>query len=68
MGHQAVFQWKKTVFVLASLILSAFVRPQHAVLHCNHVREKDGIWAVLAMLSILASKQTPGLGIDSCAF
>jgi len=26
----------------------------------NHVREKDGIWAVLAMLSILASKQTPG--------
>ena len=26
----------------------------------NHVREKDGIWAVLAWLSIMASKQTAG--------
>jgi phosphoglucomutase len=26
----------------------------------NHVREKDGIWAVLAWLSIIASKQTAG--------
>jgi len=31
----------------------------------NHVREKDGMWAVLAWLSILASKQTEGAPLVS---
>lgn len=33
----------------------------------NHVREKDGMWAVLAWLSILAAKQTPGAPLVSVA-
>jgi phosphoglucomutase len=37
------------------------------LLHClgsDHIREKDGIWAVLAWLSILAFKNKDNLGGD----